>query len=440
MADPQIGQGFNSDIAFRYKPGQAAAEFYSQKTGQTFGSADELSSYVNSNYQGTNANSQNVFDVLKTGFTPRAQALDSIKNDLNAFQQDTFNGGQPDSGKRKSSSITDSITGEQTNYDTTLGEYNTLRKKLETLSAPNYQGEYNKLRESQGIPGIEGDVANNQKTIRELPYVNRQNSGNAGVTTEGQLGAGTQQKSIPLEIQQANLLDRLKLAQDFVNNSLKFKEMDSNAARQSLTDAINTVAQTLSLSHTHLNDLLIQQQSQQERQKLAEQFAFENRITQPFYDIGGTVYRTSDRMPAHNPQEYVAMGGKGDFSDVQKVTPQVKPLEVSAGASLYDPITGELITTAPKTPAGSGGKSSTSSGGSGTGGKYTPADATSEIMSEWKQGFIQGNGKISSTDYKKAKEWWLSHKLSAAAFDKQFGYLIDKTSSNWKSDYGYGSK
>jgi hypothetical protein len=31
------------------------------------------------------------------------------------------------------------------------------------------------------------------------------------------------------------------------------------------------------------------------------------------------VYRTSDRMPAHNQQEYIAMGGTGDFSDVQKV-------------------------------------------------------------------------------------------------------------------------
>jgi hypothetical protein len=95
--------------------------------------------------------------------------------------------------------------------------------------------------------------------------------------------------------------------------------MDSNAARQSLSDGLNAALQTINLSRTHLNDLLAQQQAQQERDQIAQQFAYDNRITAPFYDIGGTVYRTSDRMPAHNPQEYIAMGGKGDFSDVQKI-------------------------------------------------------------------------------------------------------------------------
>lgn len=435
MADPQIGQGFNSDIAYRYKPGQIQAEFYSQKTGQTFGNSDQLASYVNQNYQGANATPDNVFGVLASGYTPRASALDSIKNDLNTFQQSTFDSGQPDSTKRVSSSITDSINAENTNYDTYFKEYNDLKTKLEALNAPNYQQTYNDLTAQQGIPQINTDLADNQKTIRELPYVNRQNFGNAGVATEGQLGADTQQKGIPLEIQQANLLDRLKLAQDFVNNSLKFKEMDTNASRQSLGDAINAVVQTINLSRSHLSDLTAQQQQQQQTQQLAQQFAFENRITAPFYDIGGTVFRTSDRAPAHTPEEYIAMGGKGDFSDVQKISPQVKPLEVSAGASLYDPTTGELLATAPKTKA----SGSSSGGGTGESGKYTAADATAEVMNEWKQGYIQGNGKISSTDYKKAKEWWLSHGLSAAAFDRQFDYLIDKTSSNWKSDYGYGS-
>jgi hypothetical protein len=373
-----------------------------------------------------------------TGYVaPRAQALDSIKTDLNNFQNDTFNSGQPDSAKRASSSITDSITGENTNYDTLAQEYKDLSTKLQAITAPNYEQAYKDLTTQQGVPQINTDLANTDKIIRELPYVNRQNFGNAGVATEGQLGADTQQKGIPLEIQQANLIDRLKLAQDFINNSLKFKEMDSNAARQSLTDAINTAKGAIDLSHTHLNDLLTQRQADQTRQDLASQFAFENRIIQPFYDIGGTVYRTSDRMPAHNQAEYVAMGGTGDFSDVQKISPQVKPLEVSAGASLYDPTTGKLITTAPKAKTGSGGGSPA---GTGDNGKYTAADATSEVMSEWKQGYIQGNGKIASVDYKKAKEWWLSHDLSASAFDKQFGYLIDKTSSSWKSDYGYGSK
>lgn len=319
MADPTIGSGFNKDIAYRYKPGQTQAEFYSQNTGQTFGGADQLASYINSAYQGANANPDNVFGVLAGGFTPRSQALDQIKNDLNSFQQQTFNSGDPTSTSRKSSSITDSIASEQGNYDTYFKEYNDLKTRLQALSAPNYQDSYNQLRQSSGIVGVEGDFANNQKTIRELPYVNRQNFGNGGVATEAQLQADTIQKGIPLEIQQANLLDRLKIAQSFIDNSLKFKELDTNAARQSLSDALNTTLQTIDLSRTHLNDLLAQQQVQKAQQEKAQQFAYENRIGKPFYDIGGTVYRTSDGRPATSPQDYLEMGGKGDFSDVQSV-------------------------------------------------------------------------------------------------------------------------
>jgi hypothetical protein len=272
------------------------------------------------------------------------------------------------------------------------------------------------------------------------------NMGNAGIATEGQLSADTEQKGIPLEIQQANLLDRLKLAQSFIDNSLKFKEMDANASRQSLSDAVNAVSQTINLSRTHLNDLLTQQQQTKQEQQAAEQFAFDNRITQPFYEIGGTVYRTGDRKAYSTPEQFIADGGAKDYSNVQKLNKVVAPIEVNPGNALVDPTTGKTIYQAPFTPS-----KYTSGGGSGSGGssgsskststaKYTPASATSEVMDEWKKGYLQGNGTISSTDFKKAKEWWISHaKLSAAAFDRQFGYLIDKSSKNWKSDYGYGS-
>ena len=75
-----------------------------------------------------------------------------------------------------------------------------------------------------------------------------------------------------------------------------------------------------------------------------------------------------------------------------------------------------------------------------TSGKKSATQASSEIMGEWEQGYIQGNGKIASVDYKRAKEWWKSQGLSATSFDRQFGYLIDKSGESWKSDYGYGQE
>lgn len=344
MPNPLVGPGYSDYIGTRQLPGQTQTEFYNLENNQAYLSPNDLLRAIQPYAGNQMVDESNVFDVLKTGLTPRATALDQIKNELNGFQQQTFEGGET-SNKRAASSITDSITSEQGNYSSLTNEYNELRKKLQTLQAPNYQDQYNQLRQSSGIGAVENDFANNQKTIRELPYVNRQNFGNAGVATEGQLQADTQQKGIPLEIQQGNLLDRLKLAQDFVNNSLKFKEMDANASRQSLTDGINAVLQTIDLSRTNIQDLLAQQKTQIDRDQIAQQFAFENRVSKPFYDIGGTVYRTSDRMPAHNQAEYVAMGGKGDFSDVQKISSdQLQERNIVADLAASYPTSGIQLT------------------------------------------------------------------------------------------------
>lgn len=363
MADPIIGAGYNSDIAYRYKPGQTAAEFYSQKTQQTFGNADALASYINSTYAGSNATADNVFGVLAGGYTPRATALEQITTSLNEQQNKTFS--EQNAPKRASSSLTDSINTDQTALDSALAEFNTLKSKMASLETPNYQQTYNDLRTEQGVPQLEGDIAANNKAIRELPYVNRMNSGNAGVMTEGQLGADTTQKGIPLEIQQGNLLDRLKLAQDFITNSMKFKEADYSTAQAGIQSAMDIVANTIQYTRQHLQDLQTKQNEQQQREQTAQQFAFENRITAPFYDIGGTVFRTSDRMPAHNKEEYIAMGGKGDFSDVQKVTPKPSYTEVNPGNTLIDNYTGQPVYQAPAraTSSSSGGLRSGAIGG-----------------------------------------------------------------------------
>lgn len=354
MPNQYVGAGFDQSIGTRQKAGQTQVEFFNTQNPQqaAFANPGELANYAKTLSGRTDITEQNVFDVIKQGFTPRATALEQITNQLNDQQNQTF--AQQSAPTRASSSITDSIATENKTINDAMAEFNTLKTKLSSLQSPNYQQAYTDARTQAGLPQIETDVANSAKAIRELPYINRMNSGNAGVMTEGQLGADTQQKGIPLEIQQANALDRLKLAESFVQNSLKFKEMDANAARTSLQEALNLVTDTINLSRTSISDLSAKQKEQATREETAQKFAFDNRITEPFYDIGGTVYRTSDRMPAHNQAEYIAMGGKGDFSDVQKISPQSKPLEVNPGNTLIDPATGKVIYQAPAKATGSG--------------------------------------------------------------------------------------
>jgi hypothetical protein len=62
----------------------------------------------------------------------------------------------------------------------------------------------------------------------------------------------------------------------------------------------------------------------------ARDFALANNVQSPFYSIGGTVYQSSTGLAASNPAQYVAMGGKGDFSDVQKLSAPVNPANMQA--------------------------------------------------------------------------------------------------------------
>src|SRR5436309_3498701 len=71
----------------------------------------------------------------------RADQLAQIKNQLNQYQSDAFNTPDPNT-TRQSSSLTDSISKEQGNYDTYLSQFNDLSAKLKALSAPNYQQAY----------------------------------------------------------------------------------------------------------------------------------------------------------------------------------------------------------------------------------------------------------------------------------------------------------
>lgn len=449
---PQIGQGYSDYIGTRTKPGQTQVEYYNKQNNMAFENPQQLFGFASTLSQAPVGS----FDQIAAGFTPRAQAIDQITQGLNQQQNQTFQE-QQQPAQRQSSLLQQNIDTENKGLTDALTEFNTLKTKLTSLQAPNYQQAYNDLRTEAGLPGIENDFANNQKTIRELPYVNRQNMGNAGVTTEGQLGADTQQKGIPLEIQQANLLDRLKLAGDFVNNSLKFKEMDSNAARESLGTAIDLVMQSVNLHRQQISDYHNEQDKVEAR---AAAFAKANNITSNFYKLPGSdlVFDSKTQEPL-SYEEYKRRGGigvqgqDGAYGDVQEVVPQTVQEEraivadwaakyVDAGITLEDSMpvaqakvqNSAIYQDAVRPPKSGGG------GGSGDGEKYTPAKATSEITEEWSKGYIQGNGKISSTDYKKGKEWWIGNGLSASSFDKQFGYLIDKSSDNWKGDYGYGGE
>jgi hypothetical protein len=110
------------------------------------------------------------------------------------------------------------------------------------------------------------------------------------------------------------------------------------------------------------------QQSNEPSVTSPRKFALDNNISQPFYDIGGTIYRTSDGKAYSSPEQYFADAGITSWEEsekrglVQKVSSAVKPIELSEGTTLFDPVTRQPIYTAPKTYKATGGLS----GGSGS--------------------------------------------------------------------------
>jgi hypothetical protein len=441
MAYQNVDAGFDT---IGTRPSQSSPgnlEYFNTENNLAFGSPTQLSSYLNSAY-GVNTDPSNVFSVLSN---PRSQALNQIKDQLNQFQNDTFNAQDP-SAKRASSSLTDSIAADQSAYDTSIADYKTLTEKLKALTAPDYLQEYNTLRASQGVPGLENDYAANQKNIRELPYVNRMNSGNAGVQTEGQLNADTTQKGIPLEIQQGNLLDRLKLAGDFIATSLNLKEKNFSTSQDAIKTAAGLVADTINLTRSHLSDLLTQQKEQQSRTDAAQKFAFDNRISKPFYEISGTVFRTSDRQPAHDQKEYVAMGGKGDFSDVQSLsstgTQAVKWETVTLGTGKtarkvrygYD-AQGNIVSSI-DLESGQPVKSTTSVTTSARAKTSKPVKITLAQATNYADQFLSPrrgkDGYISPEDFRAARAAWIQDGLDVNAFYSRFKKYINPAD---KQDY-----
>lgn len=130
-------------------------------------------------------------------------------------------------------------------------------------------------------------------------------------------------------------------------------------------------------------------------------------------------------------QVYTSKGTAVDLKTYKQLTGQSAVPDANVNFSGI-----KTINQTSPTSTGSTGKAG-QPGYDANGKKYTVSSASQEIKNIWKGGYIQGNGKISSSDYKNGKAWWISQGLSAATFDTTFVNLIDQSSKSWKSDYAY---
>jgi hypothetical protein len=230
------------------------------------------------------------------------------------------------------------------------------------------------------------------------------------------------------------------------------RQASLEASKFSLQRADQQVAQTKEAAR-YQSELAQKQTDTQQK----NQFDYANDVRQtakidlPFYKNPGSdqVYdsRTGEAV---DYTEYKKRGGVGvpgaAFPDVQEIKPQQtdKLLTPTEAARLGVPYgtTQQQAAAASITPAfGKTSTAKTSSKSSSTSsGKVSSTQLADAFKTGWaNEGYIQGNGKISSKDYKEAKAAWRQQGFTGAAFDNAMSDLIDKSSKNWKTDYGYGS-
>jgi hypothetical protein len=186
---------------------------------------------------------------------------------------------------------------------------------------------------------------------------------------------------------------------------------------------LNEVKLRLGLRQDDLNQVQNQQQQ-------GLNFAAQNNISSPFFNIGGTVYRTSDLKPYSTPQAAFADGVSQDWSNVQtiQIQPDLHTQVVTAGGRsvLIDTQTGSIIKD-----LGGAYKTPTSGGSGGSGGSSTASKTELRVDSEnqvysFLSGVSGSDGYVSPEDWQRAKQAWMDDGYAASDFDSKFKAFINK--------------
>lgn len=212
-----------------------------------------------------------------------------------------------------------------------------------------------------------------------------------------------------LQAQRTGQGNVLNASLGFANNSLNDFENQENK------DYTRSLAATQSAKQDA-------QQAKSE-QTSASNFALQNGITTPFYNIGGTIYRTSDNKAYSSPEEYFADGGAKDFSNAPEIKAQSedKLLSVAEAKSLGVPYGTTQSQAAQKgivQKTGSGNADDTPK-------KITVSEATNLADQYLRPKRGAKDGFVSPEDFEAARQAWVDDGLDVNEFYSRFKKYIN---------------
>lgn len=313
------------------------AEYYNPQNNQVFGNPDDLAGFVNTNYNRQDVNPTNVFDVLKTA-TPQASVNPAYQKNIGVRQL----AGQPqyeyfDKSNNQVFSDPDTlaeyfkttynrndVTGDNVFEQLKSAPPTKLDQLRETVfselpkSANIYDEEFNKaglgdvktqlLGINDEIAKIKAKYTETQGNINENPWL-----------SEASRTGRTRVLNEQMQAEIGNLLDQKARIAELYNMGLS--EVSLRAGLR--TDDVNNAR---NLQQQEFEFLINQQVDEESKREVARQFAIDNQVEMPYYQVGGTVYRASDGKAYTSQEEFFADTGESNFANVQQTltTPEMR--------------------------------------------------------------------------------------------------------------------
>ena len=403
---------YTGTISTRQIPGQQQLEYYNTQTNQGFANPQALSTFVNQQ-TGGNTNAQNIFDALKQGYstmmasgTPPATSQGAAYSEMNKVTP------QPTVDVNSLMGIYEQLPEyKQFQADMQLAnnqQYQSTAQYMQDLMKQyDVQGLDTKMINLESvINGTEADIANEVKAV-------------GGFATQSQINALSLVRNKSLVQRYDQLQKQKESAMNMVNTMSSAYVNDRNFAMQAINQRLQFDQQALEIKTKMIS---------------AAQEGFNNIIKSVGHSGLYNALKNDPQAVALAEKTLGLIPGSLASLSTQNTQEWSEPYLMGGDYVQKNNKTGEI-----RTAVNVNAKTSSSSSPSSLP-KVTLTDMADAIRQGWTQeGYIQGNGKISSKDYKEMKEQWKKQGFASSSFDSKFQDLIDKTSDNWKADYGYGT-
>lgn len=201
------------------------------------------------------------------------------------------------------------------------GDYNTVTKNLQDRSAQL------KTERDQELANINSsfDVQKTDLTKTQANETGAQSNTLArigGYLGDNASGMGAAISLQNLHVQQIQSLEAKRQAA-LLDAQKAYNDGDYKLADQMVQESKQYHSDLLAAQKQYADQSAQQVQVQKDKlalQQAAQDFALKYDITDPFYSIGGVTYSTKDLTPVTSQEQYAALGGKGNMTDVKPLS------------------------------------------------------------------------------------------------------------------------